>query len=70
MSKLFVVMYLAGKIGAAWGPVPYDMNECLNRVADIMSGVDPTVVTPNGYTAKDVRFECEYHVDPPKLELE
>jgi hypothetical protein len=59
--KLYIVIYLAGLIGGTIGPLPYDMEECQRRVAAEMAQVDPTITTPNGFSAKDVRLACEWH---------
>lgn len=33
MSKLFLILYVAGKIGGTWGPLPYDAVECERRAS-------------------------------------
>lgn len=66
--KLFMVIYFAGQIGGTVGPLPYGIEECRTRAADIMSNAKQDVVTPEGYTARDVKFECEFHRERPANE--
>jgi hypothetical protein len=63
--KLFVVIYIAGQIGGTVGPVPYDMDECRVRAAEMYGTIDPATRTPQGITKQDVRFECELHAQRP-----
>lgn len=39
VSKLFLVFYLAGKVGGSVGPLPYDMKECLARRLEPVSNL-------------------------------
>lgn len=67
--ELFVVMYLGGLIGGVIGPIPASTTgrECQTLVAEIHASMNYSVITESGWTAKDVRFECEYHVTRPQL---
>lgn len=56
--KLWMVIYLAGKIAGSVGPLPYDEDECHRRAVELLAEGKPDVVTPEGYSLKDVRFEC------------
>lgn len=66
--KLWAVLYLAGKIAAVSGPLPYDMTECLARTKIFMEGGNRTVTTPEGYTLSDIKMECLETDIRPKLE--
>ena len=59
--NLWLVIYMTGKVGGSVGPLPYDFTECQSRVVDMYRQLRPDVVTPDGRTAADVRFACEYH---------
>jgi hypothetical protein len=63
--KLFMVIYIVGKIGGTVGPLPYGIDECEIRAADMLAGLDKTVVTPEGHRASDVEFKCEWHAQRP-----
>jgi hypothetical protein len=65
--KLFLIIYIAGKIGGVAGPLPYDMAECQRRAASMWSELRPGVRTPMGYTRDDVKFSCEMHDTRPKI---
>lgn len=67
--KIFMIIYIAGKIGMTIGPLPYGLEECIVRAADIMAQANPQVITPEGYTSKDVSIECELHFERPALEF-
>lgn len=65
MAKLYIVIYLAGHIGGTVGPLPYGFEECDRRAAEQMATADPSVVTPQGYRASDVKLVCEWHETRP-----
>lgn len=67
--KLFMIIYLAGQVGGAIGPLPYGVEECRSRADELIASADPTVETPEGYTLEDLRIACEFHEERPKLEL-
>ena len=64
--KLWIVIYVVGKIGATVGPIPYDESECWVRAAQSWSELDDKVVTEQGYTKDDVQFKCEWHAERPE----
>lgn len=68
MSKLYIVIYIAGQIGGTVGPLPYGIDECRLRAAAQYATMDPKVVTPEGITARDVMFACEFHIIRPQNE--
>ena len=37
--KLYMIIYIMGKIGGYVGPLPYDMNECQVRTKELFSHV-------------------------------
>lgn len=63
----YVVIYVAGMIGATVGPLPYGKDQCEFRVKEILETSGPNVVTVDGYSAKDIKIACEYHKKRPKL---
>lgn len=66
--KLFMVIYLAGRIVGTSGPLPYDEDECRHRANELWRGGDHSAVTKEGFTTNDVRFVCERHDDRPQIE--
>lgn len=65
MKSLFMVWYLSGSPAIVGGPLPYDLEECEIRAAEILS----EILKKN----KDAEFlglelKCEYHVERPNLE--
>lgn len=59
MLKLWIVIYnLSGGIGGTIGPLPYGMNECLERIALINKQIL--------LEGKPIKFLCEYHEERPK----
>lgn len=39
MTNLFMLLIVAGKIAGSWGPLPYDMDECLNRQVEFQAAL-------------------------------
>lgn len=66
--NLFFVIYVAGVLGGTVGPLPYGMEECQRRAAEMWSGFKPGVLTPEGLTRDDVVFKCEFHDQRPSNE--
>lgn len=64
--KLYIVIYIAGLIGGTVGPLPYGIAECESRATELNALPRPNVVTPQGYTAADVLFACEWHATRPE----
>ena len=65
--NLFMIIWIAGHIGGVIGPLPYDSVECRSRAAEVMETLNPNIVTSDGYSAKDIKFKCEYHRKRPKI---
>lgn len=76
--KLWLVLYAGQQIGGTWGPLPYDMDECLSRAAERQQSVTDTIekgVDPDGEKIpadviekfKTWRIVCEYHDERPEL---
>ena len=61
MMNLYIVIYIAGLVGGTVEALPYDMEECQHRATAEMAKIDPTITTPDGFSARDVRFVCEWH---------
>lgn len=66
--NLFLVIYIAGLVGGTVGPLPYGVEECRGRAADLWSELKPGVLTPEGFTRDDVAFKCEFHDQRPSIE--
>lgn len=66
--KLFMVIYIVGQIGGTVGPLPYGMEECQRRAAEMWLDGKPDVRTPEGFTRDDVAFKCEFHDQRPDNE--
>ena len=65
--KLWIIIYLAGELVGSVGPLPYGPDECEKRIAEKMAEANHDVVTPGGFTTKDVRLACEYRDARPRL---
>lgn len=63
--KLYIVVYIAGLIGGTVGPLPYGPDECARRVAEQHAALNRDLTTPQGFTWRDIRFECEWHAVRP-----
>ena len=64
--KLWMVIYIAGHIGGTVGPRPYGLSECKERAVAEEKSMNPNVTTPQGYSAADVKFVCEFHEARPE----
>jgi hypothetical protein len=77
--SLFLIIYTAGVIGGAAGPLPYDMDECvvrrnemraaqtvgLERGINVQTGLPMTDAERAG--VESLSFECEYRDTRPQL---
>ena len=61
--KLFIVIYLAGRIGGTVGPHPYDYEECVDRAAWQQTQCVENPASP--YGCAEISFTCEWHMDRP-----
>ena len=59
--KLYMILYAGSVIGGTWGPLPYDMDECLTRAAEGNAKVQTHEKT------KGWLFSCEYRATRPEL---
>ena len=60
--KLWLILYVTnGVVGGSWGPLPYDMTECLKRADE-----GRAMFKANEKT-KDWEPVCEYRVTRPNL---
>lgn len=73
--KLWLVILIFGEIAATVGPLPYDMQECVWRAADLAreadeifaSGrMDDQLVKGKHVTRSDLVHECRYAVIRPR----
>lgn len=70
MTALFLVIYLKGVVGATFGPLPYDMGECLRRRAEIIVDLDRAYAggrAREGTKREDWRVVCIYRDRAPAL---
>lgn len=68
IAKLYILIYIAGHVGATVGPLPYGEEECSRRIAEEYAQIDSTIVTADGFSKKDIRYACEWHAERPKIE--
>lgn len=59
--KLFMILYVANGIGGTWGPLPYDMDECLARA------VEGNAKVKSHEHTKLWEFSCELRAVRPQL---
>jgi hypothetical protein len=64
--SLFMVIYIAGQVGATVGPLPYGIEECERQAAEKVAEGNEHAATPEGYTLRDIRIACEFHAEPPQ----
>ncbi len=75
--KVFLVIYMLGKIGGTVGPLPYGMNECMaealklnqqaQNVIETGIGADGRKLTEDEMRKiKSMDFKCEYHAIRPE----
>src|SRR5262245_3754551 len=63
--KLFIVLYLAGKIVTVSDPVDWPEEECRQAIAEALKQTDFSILARYGYTADDVHADCEWHEKKP-----
>lgn len=70
--KLYMVLYILGKVAGVWGPLHYDETECKARIEDMIKSAHDSeqAKTSDGKPLhlKDVRFACETKQDRPSLD--
>lgn len=75
--KLFLLIYMSGKLGGTIGPLPYGMDECMRNALALQQQAHTAAVTGKGargniLTQKEIKrigsmeFKCEYHDKRPK----
>lgn len=75
--KLFMVIYMASKIGGTVGPLEAGMEECMRQALYLNQQAHTALQTGMSVTGKvltdtekeriaSMRFACEYHVTRPK----
>lgn len=61
--KIYLVVYVAGKIIGFTGPVPYTMEDCARRaLAQDEACID------GAFRCADIRHKCEYHTEAPRID--
>jgi hypothetical protein len=62
--KLWLVVYYFGKIGGAWGPLDYSVDDCARREAlnnqQVAINIDAFRKTNPTISPSDIRFSCVY----------
>jgi hypothetical protein len=66
IQHLWIVVMLYGHIGATFGPLPYDMDECLHRIADKKAEIAADPVKVKKADEANFIMVCEYHEERPK----
>jgi hypothetical protein len=81
-TNIWLIILLFGKIGAAIGPLPGDMNQCEARraelsesfdqrfEADAFAGARPPRYDGRDVTRADFTLECRESPDPPAREIQ
>lgn len=75
---IYMVVLIMGKVMGSWGPLPYDIVSCNDRVSQINAELlvaerDPTRmfevkrIYPN-YKSGDMKFQCLVTDTPPVVE--
>lgn len=76
---LYLIIYTAGVIGGVFGPLPYDMAECITRRDEariqqsngLHAGINVQTGNPMTQEERDgvasLSFECEYRDVRPEL---
>lgn len=62
MKLWAVILYFSGEVGGSIGPLPYEMNECEERIISM----NETLIRDN----KPIRFVCQFHSERPKITKE
>lgn len=65
--KLFMVIYFAGQVAGSVGPLPYGIEECRQRSADILAHGNKDVTTSEGIRLNDVKFDCQFLNERPTI---
>lgn len=77
--NLFLIIYTAGTIGGAVGPLPYDMGQCIihrdeareQRAEGLSLGINVKTGLPmtdaERAGVESLSFECEYRETRPQL---
>lgn len=69
--KLWMIFYFVGQVAAVVGPLPYDMEECQERIAVRQEKVERKLHLPEivaaGATEENTYHECLYSKSRPEL---
>lgn len=69
--SLFMILYTATGIGAVWGPLPYDLGECLRHRDEAMDELrEKQRNHPAGGWTLGWRLECESHSIRPQITID
>ena len=64
MKSLFMVWYLGGSLAITVGPLPYGLEECETRAAEVLSEI---LEKDKEAEFLSLELKCEYHVEAPTL---
>lgn len=64
--KLYMVIFLAGRISSIIGPLPYGIEECQRQVTE-QQKLAAEIFTPQGFRASEVKFICEWHSETDNI---
>jgi hypothetical protein len=59
VKTLWLVIYQTGLIGGTVGPLPYEIEQCKERAAEMQAKAD--------FKSIPLRFSCEFHFERPKI---
>jgi len=57
--KLWLVINILGHVAGSAGPLPYDINECHSRAAELQAECHDNAKVP--FKCTDMAFTCEWH---------
>ncbi len=61
--KLYLIVYVAGKVIGFTGPLPYDMAECQRRAT-----IEQRSCVNGAFQCADIRYRCEWAQGRPAID--
>lgn len=68
--KLWLVLYAAGQVGGTWGPLPYDMDRCIEVRDERQAAIQLMVYTGVGENGSPIPAETIDKLKTWRLECE
>ncbi len=65
--KLFMIVYIAGKMGLIVGPITTSFEDCQDHAEQLINAPAIDDLTAEGL---GVAISCEYHDSKPEIEVE